>query len=80
MAGNSGNAGKLAISGSVGIVGIAGSEGIVGITGKAGIVGGACGPFGAAARINPHPARIPVNPTKRVKCIGRIGAPPFLGL
>lgn len=81
--------GMAAIAGIAGISGIGGSAGngvkagIAGIAGIAGvsiITGADCGRFGAAARISPHPAKIPVNPINRVKCIGRIGAPPFLAL
>ncbi len=86
MAGIDGIAGNANMAGISGIAGIAGKGvtsgivGMTGITGIGGIRGASCGRLGAAIRSNPHPARTPVNPTKRVNRMGRIGAPPFLAI
>ena len=77
IGGISGIEGSAAIGVILGIAGIAGTGGIADVGGKAGIAGiwtADCGLPGAAASINPHPARIAVKVTNRV---GRIGAPPF---
>jgi len=80
MSGISGSAGQAVAAGITGIAGMAGIDGIAGIAGISIVAADDCGRLGAAARINPHPAKTPVNPTNREKCIDRIGTPPFFAL